>query len=146
MPLLRRFTPGGATWTDADVLDPDADVPAYMTKFVATDDAVIFDIIGKVSSDASSYAANVGSMTADAYVGWEQPEVMASGSSPPATERPSVRRGQSVIETSFLVSPTTIRLTALAERGATGILWLDLASIPLGISIDVVLVQGGRPA
>lgn len=144
MPTLRTFAPGGATWTDADILDPATDVPGYMRAFRATSGEVVFDIYGKASTAVGDDEVTVGAMTTDAYIAWESRTVRAPGSSPPGTERPSLRRGASVVETLKAPAPGVTRIIAEAEKGATGYLRLDLAAI-VAPALEVVIVRGGRP-
>ena len=144
MPVLRRFIPGGATWTDADILDPTADVPGYMRKFRATASEVVIDVYGKTGTDAGDLEESVGAMTIDAYVGWESPSSVAPESNPPATERPSIRRGQTLIESTGVVAPGVTRIVAEGEPGAIGILRLDLLAIG-STALEVTIIRGGRP-
>jgi hypothetical protein len=144
MPTYRTFAPGGATWTDADILDPATDIPGYMRPFRATSTQVLFDVYGKASTAVGATEVTVGAMTIDAFVAWESGSVRAPGTSPPGTERPSLRRGETILEAAGAVAPGVTRIIAEAEKGATGYLRLDLAAIAAP-ALEVVLVRGGRP-
>lgn len=142
MPSLRTFAPGGATWTDADLIDPTTDIPGYMKAIRATSTEVVFDVYGKATTSDTT-TVSVGAMTIDAYMAWESSDAVAPGSSPPSTERPDMRRGQALAEAGP-VAPGVTRIIAEAELGAVGWIRLDLAAISAPV-LEVVVVRGGRP-
>ena len=127
-------------YADLNWTDPAVAIPGNAGRFKATAETIIFEIIGKASTDEDAVQADVGAMVVDAWVGWESRSAVTSGG------RPAITRGQSVTEATGGTLGTRIRVESTgATRGDVGRINLTLTGVGGLTAVDVVTISGARP-
>ncbi len=139
--LLRQLKLSG-DYADTDWTNPANPAPDNARRFKVTSKKIVFEIEGRVGTDAQAAEQDVGGLEVDAWVGYE------AGLRDPSD--PSlghvIRRGLSVVEAMNSPLPGRVRLLASdTQVGGTGRLNLNLTSVGGLAAIHVRIVSGARP-
>lgn len=138
---IRRLALSG-DFADLDWTDPANPVPQGSRRFKVTGTKVLFDIIGRASTDTNAVEADVGPMVVDAWVGYLG---LPRDPSDPIGPR-VVRRGQSVVEATSSTLTTRIRLESVGtEIGSMAVMNMILTGVGGLTAVDVEIVAGARP-
>ena len=138
---IRRLALSG-DFADLDWTNLANPVPQNARRFKVTDARLLFDIVGRASTDTNAIEVDVGAMVVDAWIGYEGlPRDPADPTGPKV-----IRRGQSVVEATSGTLSTRIRLEATGtEIGSTAVMNMILTGVAGLTAVDVELVAGARP-
>ncbi len=139
---LMRLMGLSGDYADLDWTDPANTPPASARPFKSTSREVIFELVGRASTDNDAAEVDLGALEVDAWLGYES-RALRDPTDP--SQGKVIRRGLSSVEATMATIPGRVRMVASdVTPGTTCRLNLTLTIVGALVGLEVVLVEGGR--
>ena len=141
---LMRLMALAGDYSDTDWTDPANTPPANARAFKSTRRSVLFELVGRASTNPDAAEVDLGALLVDAWLGYES-RALRDPTNPVLGK--VIRRGQSIVEASPTSSALLGRIRLVATDVTPGTvcrLHLELTAVGALTAVEVVLVEGGR--